>query len=179
VTIPVEYRNVPSGWILDNTYPAEIKVTLSGPERSFNFDQSILVASLDMNNVHEGKQSIPITEKQLNMPKSLNINSITPDEFSFRARKVDRVDLPVKVKTKGRLPAHFKLSEIKAVPSTISLIIPLSQKTQITEIVTEPLDLDPINQSTILRLNTVIPSGAQLIDQEHNSIRVSVTIDDK
>lgn len=175
-TIPVEYRNVPEGLMLEDPQPQEIKVTLSGPERSFSFDNSFLVASLDLGRIHNGNQSLPITEKDINIPKGLSVNSISPKDFSFRALKTELTEVPVKVKTRGRLPKTLQLEEIKTSPSTVQLLIPQSKRGTITEVTTEPLDLDLISQSTILRLSVILPNGVMPSDENQNSVKVTITI---
>jgi uncharacterized protein (TIGR00159 family) len=178
-TVPIEYRNVPQGFVLENPQPQDLKVTLSGPERLFAFDNSILVASLDLGKIHIGNQSIPITEKHINIPKGLSVNSISPNEFSFRASKTELIDVPVRVKTRGKLSKTLQLDEIKATPGAIQLLIPQSKKGSLTEVPTEELDLDQISQSTIVRLRVIPPYGLLPPDENQNSVKVTVNVSPK
>lgn len=175
-TIPVEYRNVPAGLVLEDIQPQEVKITLSGPERSFNFDNTILVASLDLGKIRSGNQSLPITGKDINIPKGLNLISISPKEFSFHAWKTERIELPVKVKTIGRLPKTLKLEEIKATPGSVQLLIPISRKNILSEVSTEPLDLDKVSSNTFVRLRILPPNGVLPSDESQSSVKVSVTV---
>lgn len=178
-TIPVEYRNVPKGLVLEDPEPQDVKVTLSGPERSFVFDNSILVASLDLGNIRIGNQSIPITEKDINTPKGLSVNSVSPKEFSFRATKTELVNVPVKVKTRGKLSKSLQLDEIKTTPGTVQLLIPQTKKGTFTEVPTEVLDLDQITQSTILRLRVIPPYGMLPPDESQSVVKVTVNVSQK
>ena len=176
ITLPVEYRNVPANWVIENPHPAEIKVSLSGLERAFNFDHSILVASIDMGKPREGLQSIPITEKDLNTPSGVTINEIIPDKFTFRAIQTEQADLPVKIRTRGRLSRNLEISEMKPAPSLIHLTIPHSRKDLIKEVPTEIVDLSQIQESTVLRLRVNPPEGTQLVDENQLWVKVPVTI---
>ncbi len=178
-TIPVEYRNVPQGFVLEDPQPQDIKVTLSGPERSFVFDNSTLVASLDLGKIRLGNQSIPITERDINIPKGLSVNTVSPKEFSFRATKTELIDVPVKVKTRGKLSKSLQLDEIKATPGAVQLLIPQSKKGSFTEVPTEALDLDQISQSTILRLRVIPPYGMLPPDENQSSVKVTVNVSPK
>jgi len=178
-TVPIEYRNVPQGFVLEDQHPQELKVTLSGPERLFAFDNSILVASLDLGKIQLGSQSIPITEKDINVPKGLSVNSVSPKEFSFRASKTELIDVPVKVKTRGKLANTLQLDEIKATPGAIQLLIPQSKKGSFTEVSTETLDLGQISQSTIVRLRVIPPYGMLPPDENQNSVKVTVNVSPK
>lgn len=178
-TVPIEYRNVPQGFVLEDPQPQDLKVTLSGPERLFAFDNSILVASLDLGKIHLGNQSIPITEKDINIPKGLNVNSVSPKEFSFRASRTELIDVPVKVKTRGKLLKTLQLDEIKTTPGAIQLLIPQSKKGSFTEVPTEALDLDQISQSTIVRLRVIPPYGMLPPDENQSSVKVTVNVSPK
>lgn len=178
-TVPVEYRNVPAGWVLEDPEPQEVKVTLSGPERAFNFDNALLVASLDLGQIRTGNQSIPLDDKVLNIPKGLSVNSVTPKEFSFRASKIERVQIPVKVNTKGKLSKTLQLEEIKTIPGTVEMLVPQSRKNRLTEVSTEPLDLGQISQSTIQKLRVLPPNGVLPSDETQSSVKVSVTVSPK
>jgi len=178
-TMPVEYRNAPSGWIIENPKPEEVKVSLSGQERAFNFDHNTLVASFDLTNLQEGYQSVPITVKNMNLPKDLAVGEISPENFTFRAYRTEHVELPVTVKTKGRLPVYLEVMEIKPIPSSIKLIIPSSRKNQPGELTTEPVDLSAVKQSTILRLRVITPAGAELYDENQQWVKVNVNIRQK
>ncbi len=177
-TVPIEYRNVPQGFVLEDPQPQELKVTLSGPERLFAFN-SILVASLDLGKIHLGNQSIPITEKNLNLPKGLSVNSVSPKEFSFRASMTELIEVPVKVKTRGKLSKTLQLDEIKIAPATIQLLIPQSKKGSFAEVPTESLDLDQISQSTIVRLRVIPPYGMISPDENQSSVKVTVNVSPK
>lgn len=179
VAVPVEYKNVPSGWQLEDPQPSEFKITLSGPERSFNFDQSSLVASIDLGKIKDGYQSVPVTESSFNLPSGIGITTISPKQFSFRAYRVEQVDLPVKIKTRGKPPKSLEISEIKSTPPTLKVILPVSKKSSVTELSTEPLDLMQIDQNTALRLRVITPSGVSLTDENQNTVKVSVTLTGK
>lgn len=177
IAVPVEYRNVPSGWVLESAQPARVMVTLSGPERAFNFDASMVVASVNMDSIQEGSQSIPLTEKQLNLPASIKVNAITPDKCSFRAKLLEHVELPVRVRTLGKLPPELKLVEIKPQPASIMLIVPHTQRRFIKEVTTESVNLSTIEQSAVVQVAPVVPAGTQLEDQNMSSVRVVITVE--
>lgn len=174
ITIPVEYRNVPSGWTIENPTPAEIKVSLSGPERAFNFDISELKASLEITSPKNGFQATPITEKNLNIPSGLSVNSISPSDFTFKASKMVKIRIPVKVTAKGVLAKSVEIEEIKAQPSSIQLLVHSDRKNHIKEICTEPLKLENIHQNSTEKLKLKLPSGAQFFDENDELIKVDI-----
>ena len=178
-TLPIEYRNVPSNWVIDNPQPSEVRVSLYGAERSFNFDHSSLVISLDLGKLKEGTQVIPITERNLSIPAGLTISNISPRDFSFRAYQMTTVEVPVHIKTKGKLPKNLLLSDLKATPASVRITIPKARKSSIIEVTTEPLDLESLTQNSVVRLGIQPPASAQLADENQRYVRVSVTLEPK
>lgn len=178
-TVPVEYRNAPSGWVIENPSPEQVKISLTGQERAFNFDHTTLVASLDVKMLKEGSHSIPITDKNLNLPKDLSVTDISPGTFTFHAYQIEQVELPVTVKTKGRITGNLEVTEIKAAPQSLRMMIRSSRKSQYSEIPTEVLDLSQIKQNTVLRLKVNTPPGTQLLNEDQQWIRVNVNVKHK
>jgi len=175
-TIPVEYRNTPANCVIEDPKPTEIRVSLSGPERSFNFDMQGIVASFDVAHVKDGFQSLPITESNLNTPSGLIVNQISPKSFTFRASKIEEIELPVKIKTIGKLQNTLDLMEIKSQPQTIRVQIPGSHRGMYTELTTEPIDLEKLQESTNIRVRVIPPAGIQLSDAIQGFVKVNVTI---
>ena len=178
-TIPVEYRNAPVNWVIEDPKPTEISVSLNGPERSFNFDMQSLVASFDVSHLKEGFQTRPITKSNFNTPSGLEINQISSKTFSFNASKIEELDIPVVVKTTGKLAVGLQLTEIKYHPQIIRIQIPRDKKSAFTEMVTEPIDLEKIKESGTIKAHLIIPSGIQLIDASQEYIKVMISISRK
>jgi len=176
ITIPLEYRKVPDGWVMENPAPAEIKVSLSGPERAFNFDISELKASLEINNLENGFQAIPITESCLNIPSGLSVNGISPSNFTFDASEMVKIEVPVKVATKGNLADSLEIIELKAKPASIPLLVHAGQEKEIKEIFTEPLNLDNIDRDHTEKLELRLLPNARFSDEEHEWVEVDIKV---
>ncbi len=178
-TVPVEYRNVPANWVIEDTRPSEIRVSLSGPERSFNFDVQSLVASFDVDHLREGSQSLPITKLILNTPSGIEVNQISPKSLTFRASQIEETEIPVRVKTIGRLSAKYDLVEIKSQPNYIRIQIPVSHRGVYSEVTTEPVDLEKIVESGFIKTRIQLPSGVQLSDASQGFVKIAITISKK
>lgn len=176
ITIPLEYRKVPDGWVMENSAPAEIKVSLSGPERAFNFDISELKASLEINNLENGFQAIPITESCLNLPTGLSVNSISPSNFTFDASEMVKIKVPVKVTTKGNLADSLEIIELNPQPSSIQLLVHAGQEKEIKEIFTEPLDLGNIDQDHTEKLKLRLLPDTRFSDEKHEWVEAGITV---
>lgn len=175
-TVPVEYRNVPANWIIEDTRPSEIRVTLSGPERSFNFDMKSLVASFDVNHLREGSQSLPVTKSTLNTPPGIEVNQMSPKSLTFRASQVEETEIPVKVKTTGKLSSKYDLVEIKPQPNSLRVQMPVSHRGVYSELTTEPVDLEKVVESGSIRAHVQLPSGVQLSNASQGFVKIAIII---
>lgn len=175
-TIPVEYRNAPVDWVIEDPKPTEIRVSISGPERSFDFDMQSLVASFDVSHLKEGFQTLSITKANFNTPSGLEINQISSKSFTFNASKIEEIDLPVRVRTTGKLPKDLRLTDTKFQPQIIRVQIPGDKKSSIAEVVTEPIDLEKVLESETVKARLILPYGMKLIDASQEIVKVTLSI---
>ncbi len=178
-TIPIEYRNAPANWVIEDPKPTEIRVLLNGPERSFNFGMQNMVASFELSHVKEGFQALPITESNLNTPSGLIVSQISPKAFTFKASKIQEFEIPVKIKTTGKLLNSLELVEIKSQPQSIRILIPASHRRQYSEISTEPVNLEKIQESGNFKVRLLPPAGVQFSDANQEFVKVVLTISKK
>lgn len=83
-------------------------------------------------------------------------------------------DIPVEISTTGELPNNVVLDAITADPAEITVFGSEETLEGITEIVTEPIDLSEISQSTELEVGLEVPTGIQRIEQEQVNVSVEV-----
>lgn len=172
--VPVEYRDVPSDWQLEDP-PNAVRVTLSGPEHVFqaiNPDQ--LTVSLSMAKPQEGVNQIRIDEENLQIPEQLTLDSVDPRTVQIEAQPLQAGMLPVSVPTKGTVPDSLVLDSIQYAPDSVTVLLPESSSH--TEVVTEPVNLDSISQTTTFTRSVVQPETIRFPDEEGREIKVRVTV---
>ena len=77
--VSIEYQNTPKELVVDKSGPDEVRVTLSGSERSFRFfDPGSLKVTLDLTHVAMGREEFPISERNLRLPANLTLYRIEP-----------------------------------------------------------------------------------------------------
>jgi uncharacterized protein (TIGR00159 family) len=177
-TVPVEFRNLPKYSIIDNQYPAEVQITVSGAERLFNFNPTSLVVSVDMSTVTSGQQTVRIEKQHINLPEGIKIQKISPTTISLESQLFTPVEIPVKCKISGDVKIGYKIIETKVQPPSVKLLVPSAgRRSHISEIYTEPLKINQVSDnSTSARLKLILPSGTRLLDENENEVRVVVSI---
>ncbi|HUG89594.1 MAG TPA: diadenylate cyclase [Planctomycetaceae bacterium] len=82
--VPIEYRNVPPGLELDESAPADARLTLSGPEPAFSLLlPARLKISVDLTGDYRGDVQIHLGEQNSNHPANLRVNRIEPPVLRF------------------------------------------------------------------------------------------------
>jgi DNA integrity scanning protein DisA with diadenylate cyclase activity len=85
--VPIEFKNVPAGWTLEEPFPAEAEVTLLGPEPRFRevvADELRLTIELPKPKV--GPNQVPTEAGTINAPQPLRVVWINPETIFFVAR---------------------------------------------------------------------------------------------
>lgn len=86
--VAIEYRNLPSDWLLEEPKPVEARVTLTGSEQAFNLlNPGSLIISLDLSKIQEGNQYFLIGQENLRQPSNLSLYRIEPNPIVLNARR--------------------------------------------------------------------------------------------
>ena len=86
--VPIEYRNVSPDLVLGEEAPAETRVTLSGTEPAFRLlEPSTLKISINLANVGEGLQTVPVEATDLSTPVNLSLYGIEHSAIHLRLYK--------------------------------------------------------------------------------------------
>lgn len=174
-TIPVVYKNVPSNWIIEEPKTTEVKVSLSGSERLFLFDQAALTASVDMSKLNEGKQTVIISDKDIDIPSGLSVSQITPRTISITAQKTIPAHIPVKIETEGKLDEDLVLEKLESQPDSLRLMFPQHGKFKPAFLNTEPLDLSDIKRSSTVKLAVIAPPGV-VLSEKQTSVKAHIRV---
>jgi diadenylate cyclase len=169
--LPIEYRNLPKEYSIDDPGVATARVSLSGPERNFAFDPLSMMIALDLSAVHDGMQEVPLSEPSLaNKPAGLVVNQIVPRTIRVKAYLMTAVDLSVKATFAGTPPKNLKTLKIRLEPAAVRILVPRSRRTEYSEIRTEPFDPGDASRASGLRLNLTLPDHAQFIGNKQLSV---------
>lgn len=175
--VPIEYRNVPKGMIVEDTAPVEARVTMTGTEQAFTFlDPSTLRVSLDLSGIQEGDHELIIGEVNIRRPSGLSIYRVSPRVVWITAHRVQQVELPVEVPTTGMLPPHLKLDRVKVTPAKLSVIIRDLDATLTKRISTEAVDLSKITESASFKLQLKLADHMRLPEGVPPEVRVSLDV---
>lgn len=178
-TIPVTYRNLPADWIIESQEPREATISLMGSKQAFDlFDKSTLRLTVDMSNIREGKQEIPLTPRNVEHPSNLTVVGILPDSITLTAHELTPREVPVQVQTTGSLKEGLVLEGIEVSPETVK-ILTTGQNMKDIKILTEPILLDSIQASTRLTPSLILPPNIIFADRKPPVVTVTINVSAK
>jgi uncharacterized protein (TIGR00159 family) len=178
--IPIEYKNVPKNWQIDEPQVTEAKVILQGPEQAFRLlDERSLKLSLDLSADIEKKREFTLKKDMVNAPSNLPVADIIPARIHVYASKSITWTFPVNINTQNSLAEHLSLQKISVTPSKIRVLMGYRINPEQIRIETEPVDLQKIFFTTTLDTKIVLPAGVSLPDGTSSAASVIIKVKKK
>ena len=178
--IPIEYKNIPQNWQMDEPQATEAKVILQGPQQAFSIlNEKNMKISLDMSTITEKKRDYSITPDMINAPSNFKIIDISPAKIRVSASRRIPLTLPVRVTTRNSLPDGYSLQRITIQPSSVRVLLDSRFKREEIRLETEPIDLRRITFSTTFETRVAPIAGVAFPDGQPPGVRVNIKIKKK
>ncbi len=178
--VPIDYKNAPVNWKIDEPQVAEVKVILQGPAQAFQlFDERSLKLSLDLSGLAEKKREYILSKDMLNAPSSLSVAEIAPARIRVYASRLLTYTLPVNVSVRNSPPRNLSLQKITISPSTVKVFVDPRLHPDQIRIETEPIDLQEITATTTVSTKVVLPVGVSFPDGKSPSIHATIKVKKK
>ncbi len=176
-TIPVEYANIATDWVIEDPKVTEVKIVLAGPPQAFQLlNADGLKVSLDLSRVREGLNEIAVTREMVRKPSNLTVAGISPSRIGITVSRLTAVSLPVVVVTEGRPPAGLAVQKISVSPATVRVLIPARLRENGLRIRTEPIDLKKVAASSSLTARLTAPPEVQFAGGKTPTVTVSIRL---
>ncbi|HLZ19824.1 MAG TPA: diadenylate cyclase [Smithellaceae bacterium] len=175
--IPVEYKNIPQSWQMNDPQINEVKVIFQGPEQAFRLlDEKTLRLSLDLSSLTEKKREFTLTTEMINVPSNLYATDINPRAIRVYASKMIPANAAINVVTRNALPDHLALQKITPIPSSLRVLIDHRLKAEDLRLQTEPVDLSKIMYSLIMETNLAPATGISFPEGKAPVIRLNIRV---
>jgi uncharacterized protein (TIGR00159 family) len=175
--VPIEYRNIPPDWIIEDELPAKMRITLAGSERAFKeVDNKSLKVSIDLRDIGEGDNDIVVSEQHLNLPSGLTVRSLESNVISFQAFPTASAEVAVEPYTIGMVPPPLVLEGIDVKPRTVTLLVPRRERDQFKHIRTEVINLSDIRQTTTQQPRLLLPPRSRFPELKQPPVEVTIRV---
>ncbi len=178
--VPIEYRNVPQNWHIEEPRLTEAKVILHGPQQAFYLlDEHSLKLSLDLASLSATKQEIILSKDMVNIPSNLTVTEIKPAKTHIYASRLIAGSFPIKVSTQNNLPKNLTLQKVTLSPYKIKVLYDSRINADNIRLQTEPIDLQKITATSTLDAKVALPAGVYLPDEKPPALRVIIRVKEK
>ncbi len=175
--VPIEYRNLPTDWVLQEPRVTDAEVLLTGPEQAFRLlDPNTLAISVDLSNVREGEQDIVLTRDMVQMPSALSLEAIKPKTIQIRASRLLHRQVRVEVVTHGTLPEGRTLLGIDVTPPSVTVLVPEPVSDREMRVRTAAIDLGQITGTTTLTPQLILPSEVRFVGGNAPTVKVTIKV---
>ncbi len=152
--VRLDLIDIPAGMVITSTVPDYVEARVSGSGLMLSsIDAKSLRTSLDLAGVRPGVATYTLNAKDFALPRSVEVNRVTPSRVSLSVDRLVRRKLPVRMDYRGELEPGLKILEVQLLPSEVSITGPRARVTAMTEVDAQPLDratLQPgVNERTL------------------------------
>jgi hypothetical protein len=174
--VPIEFRNLPGGWMLVGRVATHAQLELLGSEKAFaRLERERLKASIDLGHPEPGRKELVITAADVNLPPGIALRRALPSVPYIQLARTQKVRVPVVVPTIGMLPAGLALVDVRPDPRAVMLVLPDGARAP-RQVPTEILDLRQMTGSAQFKSKLVLPPDARLPPGAEPAVVVHVEI---
>lgn len=158
LVVPIEIVNLPRDLVIANQFKKELEVTISGPRglvRGIN--RQTISRPVDLSKAAPGKVVIRNDPNSIPLSRGINVQQIQPANITLQLERLVTKKLPIKALTSGKLPEGLELVSVEPEPTTINASGPESILGETESLVTQPINLAEIKNSTELLATLDLP----------------------
>jgi uncharacterized protein (TIGR00159 family) len=149
LTVPFEYRNIPTNMEIAGELVNKVEVGIRGPRGVISgVSQDQVRAHIDLSQGLRGLNYVRITTDNIRIPVGTEVTKINPSSIRIRLEDVKTRSVQVKAQFIGKLPQPLRLETVWVEPHFVVLQGPESRLTKVREVLTEPIDLSSITENT-------------------------------
>jgi YbbR domain-containing protein len=142
--IPVQYINVPQSLEIVEM-ARNVSVVIEGQKRLLGgLNQGDINVIVDLENMHAGENLYTLSKKNIKLPKSLSITSISPETLKLTLEERMKKEVSVKAVIAGAPEEGFAVESIKVTPERVEIEGPKSLIKRTYILKTEPIDISGI-----------------------------------
>jgi hypothetical protein len=142
ISVPISYRAIPAGLVIVNQRPDYVHLEVRGPRTLLSLlDPDRLVLRLDLSSVTPGQAVIKIGPEMFNVPRQTDVTRISPSQIVLDIDRWADRQIPIHVDLQGQPAPGYRISSVKANPSTTTVRGPTHILARLDNVQTLPVDV--------------------------------------
>ena len=135
-------------------------------------------ALVDLSQMMEGIQTIPVTGQNIKYPKDVTLLDISPADLELTLARLIQKTVPVNPQLIGQLPDGYKIKEITVAPEELQVLAPPNRQDNKTFTVsTTPIYLNSISSDSRILCKIIAPPSFQPVDKRWPDVEISITLE--
>jgi YbbR domain-containing protein len=176
ITIPLEYRNIPSELEVTGDTTDNIEVRLRGPAALIReIAPGDISATVDLGGVRPGEKIVQLTPKNVKLPFGIDVVRVSPSQVRLNLEQTMTKTVPVTVRVDDDVSPDYVIGAISVTPARVEIQGPESKMQTIDSM---PTAIVPIGgRKTSFNATADLDSPDPMIRlQQVSSVEVHVTI---
>jgi YbbR domain-containing protein len=178
LSVPVEFMSLPATMTIVNKVPTNIHIRVKGTKTLLRpLTATPPSLTINMAQAKSGKNVINLAQETFNgLPLGVDVVNLDPETLILYLDRFVEATLPIKLKTIGSPPKGFQVKEISVSPPMARFKVSEEYLKKHATVLTEPLDLSQLRQSTTFDINLLTPPGEMKLINPETKITATVTI---
>ncbi len=175
IDVPIQFKNIPSGFELTNHDIKTIGMNIRGQERLIkNVRPADISVYVDLSNSKKGESVYYINRDDIKLPPAITITNISPPSIKVSIDETERKTVKVKPVIFGTPETGYYVKSIDTRPQTVVIEGIRSEVGRVNKIKTESLDITGINET--LTQNLKLDLKGMNIRTKTNDVEVKVVV---
>lgn len=175
IDVPIQFKNIPSGFELTNHDIKTISMNIRGQERLIkNVRPADISVYVDLSNAKNGESIYYIDRDDIKLPPAVTITNISPPSIKVSIEETITKTVKVKPVIFGTPETGYYVKSIATRPQTLVIEGIRSEIGRVNKIKTESLDITGINET--LTQNLKLDLKGMSIRTKTNDVEVKVVI---
>ena len=179
VTVPVEFTASSPHLALVGDKDKSVRLHLSGPKSDLDeLDLAELSVKIDLSKALAGKQSYVITAENMRLPRNVSLIDVVPSSVELTLAEIAEQEITIKPQLVGKLPGQLKIVSVEVIPAKVKVLSPaVASKDKIDSVITTPIYLESIYDTTRLFCKIIAPPSVQPLDKRWPDVEVVIKVD--
>lgn len=179
LTVPLEYRNIPTHMEIAGDTTSKVEVGIRGSRGIiFGVTPDQVRAYVDLTRAIAGQNYIRLTLDNISAPPGTEVTKISPSAVRLHLETVATRSVPVRVHFVGKLAHPLRLKAVRVDPPAVLLQGPVKSLGRIREVDTKPVDLAGIREDQKMSVGLeVLAPQVRLAPSQPDQVAVEVQVE--
>lgn len=176
ISIPLDFRNIPTALIIIKNPEESINVRISGPAtRLRGLSPKNVKAIIDLSDARPGVATFAIEPEQITLPRGMRVTMVSPASIVLRFDSLFKKNLPVEALLVGKPSEGYKLTGVGIDPPVIEIVGAQGELRGLRSIPTEEVDISGLKKDSVKKAPLDL-RGLHVKSVSREEVKVSLRI---